>query len=79
MGFSAQTFAVFAIMADKDIDTVIAALQPRVDRWKIATLPPPRGATAASLRMRLEHAGVDASCVREFADPVRRIVLRAKR
>ncbi len=69
MGFAAQTIAVFAIMGDKDVDSVIAALQSRVDRWMVATLPPPRGATAAMLRSRLEHAGVDASSVREFADP----------
>jgi len=71
MGFAAQTIAVFAIMGDKDVDAVIAALRPRVDRWMVATLPPPRGATSAMLRSRLEHAGVDASNVREFADPAK--------
>ena len=52
-----RTLAVFGIMVDKDIDAVIAALKPRVDRWLVATLPPPRGATAAHLRARLERAG----------------------
>jgi len=46
MGFHPRTIAVFGILADKDIDAVIAALLPRVDRWEVATLPPPRGASA---------------------------------
>jgi dihydrofolate synthase/folylpolyglutamate synthase len=69
MGFHPQTFAVFGIMSDKDIDSVIAALVPRVDRWYVASLPPPRGATCRDLRARLESVGVPASAVREFADP----------
>jgi len=36
MGFHPQTWAVFGIMSDKDIDSVIAALLPRVDHWYIA-------------------------------------------
>jgi dihydrofolate synthase/folylpolyglutamate synthase len=69
MGFHPQTLAVFGIMSDKDIASVIAALAPRVDHWYVASLPPPRGATAEELRARLENAGVDASAVRTFADP----------
>ena len=69
MGFHPQTYAVFGIMSDKDIDTVIATLRPRVDRWHVADLPPPRGATAVELRSRLERGGVAASAIRTFADP----------
>jgi len=69
MGFHPRTWAVFGIMADKDIDSVIAALLPRVDRWYIASLPPPRGATAEDLRLRLEAAGVAPADIRDFADP----------
>jgi dihydrofolate synthase / folylpolyglutamate synthase len=69
MGFHPRTWAVFGIMADKDIDSVIAALLPRVDRWYIASLPPPRGATAEDLRLRLEAAGVVPADIRDFADP----------
>jgi dihydrofolate synthase/folylpolyglutamate synthase len=68
MGFHPQTLAVFGIMADKDIDAVIAALKPRVDRWLVATLPPPRGATAMLLRRHLEQAGVVADAIRTFDD-----------
>jgi dihydrofolate synthase/folylpolyglutamate synthase len=69
MGFHPRTWAVFGIMADKDIDSVIAALLPRVDRWYLASLPPPRGASALDLRLRLEAAGVAPADIRDFADP----------
>lgn len=69
MGFHPQTWAVFGIMADKDIDSVVAALLPRVDRWYVAGLPPPRGATSRDLRLRLEGAGVSPLTIREFVDP----------
>jgi len=69
MGFHPQTWAVFGIMSDKDIDSVIAALLPRVDHWYIASLPPPRGASSPDLRFRLEASGVAPSAIREFADP----------
>ena len=69
MGFHPQTWAVFGIMADKDIGSVIAALLPRVDRWYVASLPPPRGATAEDLRMRLEATGVAPAAIRDFNDP----------
>ena len=69
MGFHPCTIAVFGMLADKDIDGVIAALAPRVDRWRVCTLPPPRGASAAALRQRLQAAGVAADAIREYADP----------
>lgn len=68
MGFHPRTIAVFGILADKDVDAVIAALLPRVDRWEVATLPPPRGATAAVLKQRLHDAGLPPGAVREYAD-----------
>jgi dihydrofolate synthase/folylpolyglutamate synthase len=69
MGFHPRTWAVFGIMADKDIGSVIAALLPRVDRWYVASLPPPRGATALDLRERLRTAGVAPAAIRDFNDP----------
>ncbi len=68
MGFAARTIAVFGMLADKDIDGVVAAMLPRVDRWHVATLPPPRGAGAASVRDALSNAGVAAADVRTFDD-----------
>ena len=69
MGFHPRTIAVFGIMADKDVDAVIAALLPRVDRWMVATLPAPRGSTAAALAGRLGAAGVASDAVRAYVDP----------
>jgi dihydrofolate synthase/folylpolyglutamate synthase len=77
MGFHPNTTAVLGIMRDKDIDGVIAAVRGRVDRWHVATLAPPRGATAEVLRARLQAAGVDAAVIREFDDPA--LAFRAAR
>jgi dihydrofolate synthase/folylpolyglutamate synthase len=37
MGFFENTYAVFAMLADKDIGGVIDAIKGRVDRWYVAT------------------------------------------
>ena len=49
MGFHPRTFAVFGMLADKDIAGVAAALAGRIDRWHVAPLPGPRGADVATL------------------------------
>jgi dihydrofolate synthase/folylpolyglutamate synthase len=69
MGFHPRTTAVFAMLADKDIDGVIAAVRGRVDRWEVATLPPPRGARAELLRDRLLAAGVTPGAIGTHDDP----------
>ncbi|HEX8010131.1 MAG TPA: bifunctional tetrahydrofolate synthase/dihydrofolate synthase [Casimicrobiaceae bacterium] len=69
MGFHPRTLAVFGIMADKDIDAVIGALRVRVDEWFVATLPPPRGATAKLLTERMRSAGVRSEAIHAFDDP----------
>jgi dihydrofolate synthase/folylpolyglutamate synthase len=66
MGFHPVTTAVLGMYADKDIDGVIAALRPRVDRWHVATLPGPRGAPAALLEAKLISAGIERSSIRAF-------------
>ena len=68
MGFHAQTFAVFGMLADKDIGGVVAAIAPRIDRWYVATLPGPRGADSAALQAILGRAGVAPAAVRAFDD-----------
>ena len=60
MGYHAQTHAVFGMLADKDIDGVVAALRGQVDRWTVAPLPGPRGASAQRLADALARAGVRA-------------------
>ena len=68
MGFHPRTFAVFGMLADKDIAGVVAAIAPRIDRWYLATLPGPRGAGAAVLQAVLQRAGVAPDAVRAFDD-----------
>ena len=70
MGFHPQTTAVFAMLADKDIDGVICAMQSRVERWEVAGLPGPRGASAALLRERLAAAHVSPTAIRTHDDVV---------
>jgi dihydrofolate synthase/folylpolyglutamate synthase len=68
MGFYSETTAVVGMLADKDIDGVIAALRARIDRWNVASLPGPRGAPADQLRRRLLAAGVDSDAIRTFPE-----------
>lgn len=58
MGFFPETYAVFGMLADKDIDRTIAHLRGRVDHWICVDLPGPRGSAAQSLVDRLHAAGI---------------------
>jgi len=58
MGYHRDTHAVLGMLADKDIDGVVAAVRGQVDRWTVAPLPGPRGASAAMLAAALARAGV---------------------
>lgn len=58
MGFAPNTFAVLGMLRDKDMAGVVARMAARVDRWHVATLEGPRGATAGELARVLEYAGV---------------------
>lgn len=71
MGYFPRTTAVFGMLADKDVDGVIAAMRPRIDHWDVATLPSARGATAEWLHDRLRAAGVAQDAIRMHADPTR--------
>jgi dihydrofolate synthase/folylpolyglutamate synthase len=68
MGYFPETLAVFGMLADKDVRGVIAAVAARVDRWFVATLPGPRGASADAIRDELARAGIAADAIRTFAD-----------
>lgn len=67
-GYAPETIGVLGMLADKDIDGVVAALAPRVTRWQLASLPGPRGADAKQLEAALRRCGVDAP-LRCHADP----------
>ena len=60
-GFSAETIAVFGMLRDKDIAGVVRALDPRVTRWLVASLPGPRGASGAALAEALAEERVRGS------------------
>jgi dihydrofolate synthase/folylpolyglutamate synthase len=60
MGRSGRTLAVFAMLKDKDVAGVIAALKSSVAHWFIAGLGGPRGVSAADLGRTLAGAGIDA-------------------
>ncbi|GAB4170460.1 MAG: bifunctional tetrahydrofolate synthase/dihydrofolate synthase [Rhodocyclaceae bacterium] len=67
MGPCPRTWAVFGMMKDKDVRGVVERMKPRVDRWLVAGLPPPRGASAEALAAILGACGVrEAIC---FAGP----------
>jgi dihydrofolate synthase/folylpolyglutamate synthase len=68
MGYHPQTFAVCAMLADKDAFGVITALRSRVDRWLVAGLPGARGGSGEALREVLLAAGVGAANIRVCAD-----------
>lgn len=61
-----KTIAVFAMLADKDIGGVIAALHDEIDLWLIAGIAHARGANAVELQAGLTSAGIDA--VHAFPD-----------
>jgi dihydrofolate synthase/folylpolyglutamate synthase len=68
MGFFPRTIAVFGMLGDKDIAGVVAATAPLVDRWHVATLPGPRGASTALLRAALRDGGVASESIHAFDD-----------
>ena len=52
------TYAVVAMMADKDIDAVFEALRDVVDEWHFSTIAIPRAATADALAAKLGGGAV---------------------
>jgi len=53
-----HTYAVFAMLADKDIAGVVSALDPHIDSWLVASINTPRSATAEKLDQVLEQCRV---------------------
>ena len=67
MGFHRNTWAVFGMLSDKDIDSVIDALRDRVTHWLPCTLDGRRAASADSLAARLRAHGMTVAG--EFESP----------
>jgi dihydrofolate synthase/folylpolyglutamate synthase len=72
MGFHRNTWAVFGMLADKDIDGVIDAVVGRVTHWLPCTLEGRRAASADFLAARLEARGLVV--VGRFASPAAALV-----
>lgn len=53
-----NTYAVFAMLKDKDIAGVIAALDAHIDTWLAAGIDMPRGATADQVEQVLQQCRV---------------------
>ncbi|MBB5018794.1 dihydrofolate synthase/folylpolyglutamate synthase [Chitinivorax tropicus] len=58
MGYYEQTFAVFSMLADKDIGSVISLLKEQIDHWFIAPLDGPRAMSVEALQAALQAANV---------------------
>ena len=58
IGYAPYTHAVFGMLADKDIAAVVKLLDGKIDTWQLASLPAPRGVSAADLGQILQRAGV---------------------
>lgn len=61
MPSSGRTFAVIAMLADKDIEAVAAILRPLIDKWFAAGLRGERALDGETLAGRLRRAGVEAA------------------
>ncbi len=55
---ASRTYAVFAMLDDKDIGGVIAATKQQIDEWCVGTIESARGATALRLSEALALEGV---------------------
>ncbi len=55
---SGKSYAVFSMLADKDIAGVVAAMRDVIDVWVVAGLDLPRGTSAETLQMVLASVGV---------------------
>jgi dihydrofolate synthase / folylpolyglutamate synthase len=54
----AKTYAIFAMLKDKDMDGVVRELDAQIDVWLVAGIDAPRGATVAELSHVLQNAQV---------------------
>jgi len=62
-----HTYAVFAMLKDKDIAGVVAALDAHIDTWLIAGIDSARGATVREMEQVLEHGRVRGE-IRAFSN-----------
>ncbi len=80
MGGYQKTYAVFAILNDKDIDGVVQALVPEIDVWLITGINSSRGASSDEIVRVLENKGINNidGSILNFPDPVAAYVFACK-
>ncbi len=78
MGFYPETYAVFGMLRDKDVEGVCRALKDRISTWLAADLSVPRGAGARVLADALASAGA-AGNVLCFRNPLEAYAAARKR
>lgn len=61
MRAAGRTLAVFAMLRDKDIAGVVAAIQPHIDAWFVAGIDAPRGAEGAFIAAILRERDMSGS------------------
>ena len=62
-------YALFGVLADKDIAQIIAPLLPVIDRWHVCELAgTPRAASAEHISALLDNNGVSAQCHSSVSD-----------
>lgn len=59
MGFHPYTYAVFSMLSDKDIESVVRHMAPRIDHWYCAALPGPRGLSSDTIQTKVKHILTD--------------------
>jgi dihydrofolate synthase / folylpolyglutamate synthase len=70
MGFFPQTWAICAVLRDKDIAGVLRPLVGRVDRWLFVDLIGERAASRAQTAAAAAAAGIDPACIEWFDTPL---------
>ncbi len=67
-----NTYAVFAMLQDKDIYGVIQELKKEIDYWLVSSIPTPRAAAADYLMNEIHKAGISNSknVIHKFPDCV---------
>jgi len=75
-----KTYAVFAILNDKDIDGVVQALAPEVDVWLVTGINSSRGASSDEIVRVLENSGINKidGSILTFPDPIAAYVFACK-
>ena len=78
MGFYENTYAVFGMLQDKDIDTVIKIMKGRIDHWHIAGLGGARGASVEIIAALLDSNGCHGHYTPHISIPSAYDAARAK-